>query len=102
MTLVRDQVIPVLRVMVQWITDNKDIIVTLAGAVVGAVAIFKVVTAATKAWAAMQAILNGESSPQPHRAGRRRYRRSRRCPGHRIPAVGDLPGDRHGRLQGSP
>lgn len=65
MTLVRDQVIPVLRVMVQWITDNKDIIVTLAGAVVGAVAIFKVVTAATKAWAAMQAILNGTLALNP-------------------------------------
>lgn len=65
MTFLRDQAIPVLKTVVQWMGENKDIIATVAGVVVGAVAAFKLVTAATKAWAVVQALLNGTMALNP-------------------------------------
>lgn len=60
-----NQFIDMLMPMVEWISQNADMILQLTGVVMGAVAAFHIITGAIKLWTIAQALLNGTMMLNP-------------------------------------
>lgn len=60
-----NQLIEMLMPMVDWLSQNADMVLQLAGVVLGAVVAFKVVVGVIKLWTIAQALLNGTMMLNP-------------------------------------
>lgn len=60
-----NQLIEMLMPMVDWLSQNADMVLQLTGVIVGAVVVFKIVIGVIKLWTIAQALLNGTMMLNP-------------------------------------